>query len=589
MNISIVGTGYVGLVTGSCLAERGHNVTCIDVRPEVVAEINAGRPTIHEIGLDELLRTIHRNGTLLATTDTHSAIHSSEVTLICVGTPTVDGRMDISQIVAAAEAIGEALSSKSAYHVVAVKSTVLPGTTEGPVKEAIERRSGKKAGDGWGLCMNPEFLREGRAVEDFRSPDRVVVGATDKKTADNFLKVYADFSCPKLVTTLRTAEMIKYVSNSLLATLISFSNEIGNLCSEIPGLDAREVWKGVHLDRRLTPVDSQQRGPARVTEYIWHGLGFGGSCFPKDVAAIRTFAHTLGAKTRILNAVLDINEEQPRRMVALLEKEMSLLGKRVAVLGLAFKPSTDDLRESPALPLIAELLKKKVATVVAHDPIAMPHARTRPEFANVCFANNWKEALQDCDACCVVTSWPEYVAISPGEFAELMRNPLVVDGRGMYDPVQFANVGVTWRGIGYTPEAFEARPHYSLFMEDGKRQESRDECMIKRSSTDGNLEAMIVRDQDGTIRYWSKEAELIYGWTPEEVLGARTHHLFKTQFPAPLAAIENKAREEETWQGRLIHTRRDGALVTVQSHWKIQHNPKNRSVTVIEINVESAA
>jgi UDPglucose 6-dehydrogenase len=318
--------------------------------------------------------------------------------------------------------------------------------------------------------MNPEFLREGRAVEDFRSPDRVVIGATDRKTADSFLKVYADFSCPKLVTTLRTAEMIKYASNSLLATLISFSNEIGNLCSDIPGLDAREVWKGVHLDRRLTPVDSQQTGPARVTEFIWHGLGFGGSCFPKDVSAICTFAHTLGAKTRILNAVLDINEEQPRRMISLLEKEMSLPGKRVAVLGLAFKPGTDDLRESPALPLIAELLKKNVAAVVAHDPIAMPFARTRPEFANVCFAMNWRDAIQDCDACCVVTSWPEYVAIHPGEFSKLMRNPLVLDGRGIFEPVQFANAGVTWRGIGYTPEVSQARPPGSLHLENGHRR-----------------------------------------------------------------------------------------------------------------------
>jgi len=349
------------------------------------------------------------------------------------------------------------------------------------------------------------------------------------------------------------------------------------------------VWKGVHLDRRLTPVDSQQRGPARVTEYIWHGLGFGGSCFPKDVSAIRTFGRTIGAKTRVLDAVLDINEEQPRRMVALLEKEMSLSGKRVAVLGLAFKPSTDDLRESPALPLIAELLKKNVATLVAHDPVAMPHARTRPEFANVCFAKHWKEALQDCDACCVVTSWPEYVAITPGEFAKLMRNPLVVDGRGMFDPVQFASAGVTWRGIGYTPEVFQARPHCSLLFEDRNRQESQDECMVKKSSPDRNIEAMIVRDQDGTIRYWSKEAELMYGWTHQEVLGARTHHLLGTQFPAPLAAIEKAARKEKTWQGQLIHKRRDGALVTVQSHWKIQHNPKNRSLTVIEINVEKAA
>ena len=403
MKISVMGTGYVGLVSGTCLAERGHQVTCIDIRSEVVQEINAGRPPIHEIGLDNLLRSARDKGMLSATTDAKTAILDSDVTLICVGTPTVDGRMDMSQIVAAAKEIGSALASKRGYHVVAVKSTVLPGTTEGPVKAAIESHSGKKVGHGWGLCMNPEFLREGRAVEDFRVPDRIVVGATDSMTAEVFLNVYADFTCPKLVTTPRTAEMIKYVSNSLLATMISFSNEIGNMCSAVPGVDARLVWKGVHLDRRLTPINGQVGGAAGVTEYLWHGLGFGGSCFPKDVAALRSFGRTVGEQTRMLDAVLDINTDQPLRMVALLEKELSLAGKTVAVLGLAFKPGTDDLRESPALPLVAEL-RKKGAKVLVHDPIAMPHAKKRPEFRDVVFAEDWAEALRKSDACCLVTA-----------------------------------------------------------------------------------------------------------------------------------------------------------------------------------------
>ena len=423
MKISVMGTGYVGLVSGTCLAERGHQVTCIDIRSEVVQEINAGRPPIHEIGLDNLLRSARDKGMLSATTDAKTAILDSDVTLICVGTPTVDGRMDMSQIVAAAKEIGSALASKRGYHVVAVKSTVLPGTTEGPVKAAIESHSGKKVGDGWGLCMNPEFLREGRAVEDFRVPDRIVVGATDSMTAEVFLNVYADFTCPKLVTTPRTAEMIKYVSNSLLATMISFSNEIGNMCSAVPGVDARLVWKGVHLDRRLTPINGQVGGAAGVTEYLWHGLGFGGSCFPKDVAALRSFGRTVGEQTRMLDAVLDINADQPLRMVALLEKELNLAGKTVAVLGLAFKPGTDDLRESPALPLVAEL-RKKGAKVLVHDPIAMPHAKKRPEFRDVVFAEDWAEALRKSDACCLVTAWPEYRSIQPTNFQKLMpRGP----------------------------------------------------------------------------------------------------------------------------------------------------------------------
>lgn len=452
MKISVMGTGYVGLVSGACLAERGHQVTCIDIRPEVVQEINAGRPPIHEIGLDNLLRSARDKGTLSATTDAKTAILDSDVTLICVGTPTVDGRMDMSQIVAAAKEIGSALASKRGYHVVAVKSTVLPGTTEGPVKAAIESHSGRKVGDGWGLCMNPEFLREGRAVEDFRVPDRIVVGATDSMTAEVFLNVYADFTCPKLVTTPRTAEMIKYVSNSLLATMISFSNEIGNMCSAVPGVDARLVWKGVHLDRRLTPINGQVGGAAGVTEYLWHGLGFGGSCFPKDVAALRSFGRTVGEQTRMLDAVLDINADQPLRMVALLEKELSLAGKTVAVLGLAFKPGTDDLRESPALPLVAEL-RKKGAKVLVHDPIAMPHAKKRPEFRDVVFAEDWAEALRKSDACCLVTAWPEYRSIQPTNFQKLMTRALVIDGRGVFEPAAMAAAGVVWRGVGYTPES----------------------------------------------------------------------------------------------------------------------------------------
>jgi UDPglucose 6-dehydrogenase/GDP-mannose 6-dehydrogenase len=426
-------------------------VTCIDIRPEVVQEINAGRPPIHEIGLDNLLRSARDKGMLSATTDAKTAILDSDVTLICVGTPTVDGRMDMSQIVAAAKEIGSALASKRGYHVVAVKSTVLPGTTEGPVKAAIESHSGKKVGHGWGLCMNPEFLREGRAVEDFRVPDRIVVGATDSMTAEVFLNVYADFTCPKLVTTPRTAEMIKYVSNSLLATMISFSNEIGNMCSAVPGVDARLVWKGVHLDRRLTPINGQVGGAAGVTEYLWHGLGFGGSCFPKDVAALRSFGRTVGEQTRMLDAVLDINTDQPLRMVALLEKELSLAGKTVAVLGLAFKPGTDDLRESPALPLVAEL-RRKGAKVLAHDPIAMPHAKKRPEFRDVVFAEGWEEALKKSDACCLVTAWPEYRSIQPTDFLKLMSRALVIDGRGVFEPAAMAAAGVVWRGVGYTPE-----------------------------------------------------------------------------------------------------------------------------------------
>ena len=451
MKISVVGTGYVGLVTGICLAEVGHVVTCVDLRTEVVEQINAGRPPMYEAGLAELLHTVVSNGHLSATTDTRGAILATEVTLICVGTPNAGERMDLSQIMAAAQGIGASLADKRGYHVVAVKSTVLPGTTEGVVKATLESHSGKPLGEGWGLCMNPEFLREGHAVADCRVPDRIVIGASDTKAAEALLEVYADFQCPKVVTTPRTAEMIKYVANALLATMISFSNEIGNLCATLPGVDARQVWKGVHLDRRLTPVGTPPQEPAGITEYLWHGLGFGGSCFPKDVAALEGFGKALGERMHMLDAVQHVNAAQPLRLVALLEHEMDISRRRIAILGLAFKPGTDDIRESPALPVVAALQQKR-AHVVVHDPVAMPQAQQRAEFADVTFARNWEEALRDAEACCVVTAWPEYRAIQPLDFRQLMRRPLVIDGRGMYEPGPLAVAGVTWRGIGHTPQ-----------------------------------------------------------------------------------------------------------------------------------------
>ena len=452
MKVSIIGTGYVGLVSGTCLADAGHHVTCVDIRSEVVEKINKGVSPIHEKDLDQLLDKVVKNGSLTATTDLAEAVRDSEVTLICVGTPTVGSEADLSQIITAAQSVGRVLAEKSAYHVVTVKSTVLPGTTEGVVRQTVEQSSGKRLGTGWGLCMNPEFLREGRALEDFHCPDRIVIGSSDDEAAKVMLRIYEAYDCPKLVTTPKTAEMIKYVANSLLATLISFSNEVGNLCSAVPGIDAREVWRGVHLDRRFTPVKADRDHPPGVVEYLWHGLGFGGSCFPKDVAALQGFGGKVGTATTILDAVLNVNSSQPMKIVSLLEQEMALSGRTIAVLGLAFKPGTDDLRHSPALPVVKGLMERGVRVVV-HDPIAMPGAKQHPLLKEAIFAPDWHTALKGADACCLITSWPEYRAIRPEDFASFMNFPLVIDGRGLFDPVALSKAGVKWRGIGYTPEA----------------------------------------------------------------------------------------------------------------------------------------
>ena len=450
MKISIIGTGYVGLVSGTCLASCGHHLTCVDIRPEVVNQINRGVAPIYEVDLEPLLAKVVKSGNLTATTDLCMAVRETDVTLICVGTPTVGNEADLSQLKAAAKAIGDVLATKSAYHVIVVKSTVLPGTTEGTVCAAVEKSSGKRLGDGWGLCMNPEFLREGRAVEDFNCPDRIVIGASDQRAAEVLCAMYEIFDCPKIITPPKTAEMIKYVSNSLLATLISFSNEIANLCASTPGIDAREVWKGVHLDRRFTPMKADREHPPGVLEYLWHGLGFGGSCFPKDVAALRGFGQKVGLPTAMLDAVLSVNAVQPMQMISLLEREMNLRGRTVAILGLAFKPGTDDLRYSPALPVVSAL-HERGADVVVHDPIAMTGAQHDPVLRKARFAQDWPSALRNADACCLITSWPEYRAITPPDFANLMRTPLVIDGRGFFSPTELAAAGVRWRGIGYTP------------------------------------------------------------------------------------------------------------------------------------------
>lgn len=454
MKVSIVGAGYVGLVSGACLAAAGQDVTCVDVKSDLVSAINAGESTIHEIGLRGILKGALEKRTLRATTDLASAIYQTDLTLVCVGTPTVGQEMDCSHIIEVSRAIGEVLRTKTAYHVVAVKSTVLPGTTENIVRGVIEDASGCAVGDRWGLCMNPEFLREGRAVQDFQDPDRIVIGAHDKKTAETVLRLYEPYDCPKLVVPIRTAEMIKYVSNSLFASLVSFSNEVANICSATRGVDAKAVWNGVHLDRRLTPTKSSQGLSSGITSYLWHGVGFGGSCFPKDVSAFCGYGKKVGVLTPLLDAVLATNLAQPLRLVQLLEEQLTvpLNGLTVAVLGLAFKPDTDDLRNSPALPIVT-LLKDRGANVVVHDPIAMDRATQDPTFFGVIFAPDWQGALKNADACCVVTAWPEYMAIPPEQFRDLMRHPLVVDGRGIYEARAFKEAGVIWRGIGYTPDA----------------------------------------------------------------------------------------------------------------------------------------
>lgn len=446
MRVSTIGAGYVGLVTGACLADKGLQVRCVDIDAERVRQINAAQAPIHEVGLDALLeRTV--GSSLQATTDLAEAVRWSDVTIIAVGTPLRDGHIDLQYVRTAADQIGAALRDRAGnrYHVTVVKSTVVPGTTNDVVIPALEAAAGRRAGDDFGVGVNPEFLTEGQAIADFMAPDRIVLGGLDERTLDVIDDLYAGFpDAPRVRTNNSTAELIKYTSNALLATMISFSNEIGNLASALGDIDVAEVMRGVHNSNYLSPrLDDGTRVTAPITSFLEAGCGFGGSCLPKDVGALITHGTEAGTSMRLLQAVIDTNIGQPSRLVDLARAGLGTLdGKRVAVLGLAFKPDTDDLRESPAFPIIDRLLSEG-ALVTAHDPVAVPGARQRIDGQNVAFAEDLEQAVAAADAVIIVTRWDQFEAL-PDILATRDKQPLVVDGRRMIARDSVAN----YTGIG---------------------------------------------------------------------------------------------------------------------------------------------
>ncbi len=455
MEVSIIGAGYVGLVTAACLAEKGHRVVCVDVNPERVDAINRGVAPIHEAGLDDLLRR-HAGRGLRASTDLRRAVLDTQLTLIAVGTPFDGRRIDLSYVEQAARQIGAALRDKPARprHVVVMKSTVVPGTTDDVVRPILEEASGRRAGADFGLGANPEFLTEGVAVRDFMQPDRIVIGGTDEATLCALEDLYAPFAgVPLIRTNNKTAEMIKYTSNALLATMISFSNEIGNLCAALGGVDVADVMRGVHSSHYLSlspapPGGQRITAPiaAPIAAFLEAGCGFGGSCLPKDVKALIAHGQQAGQDMPLLGAVMKVNEQQHRQVIALLKKHFpSLQGVRIAVLGLAFKPDTDDMRESPAVPIIRELLAMG-ARVSAYDPAANREARRIfgdqirvVDRLGEVFAN----ADANADAVVLVTRWEEFRQV-PELLARAGLQPVFVDGRRMLDRREIPN----YEGIG---------------------------------------------------------------------------------------------------------------------------------------------
>ncbi len=402
--ISILGTGYVGAVTGACLADLGHHIVFVGRNRKKLDMIELGQSPIFEPGLDHLLEK--NTDRISTTTDIGEAIQNSTITFICVGTPShVDGSIDLGQVQQVALDIGRCLCAASPDHLIVVKSTVLPGTTESVVIPLLEKISKKKGSVDFHVASNPEFLKEGSAIEDFFHADRVVIGANNPKARNLLEDLYRPLSTPLFSTTIKAAEMIKYASNAFLATKISFANEVGNICKRM-NLDSYEVFKGVGMDSRIG------------SHFFRSGIGFGGSCFPKDVRALISHARSLGIEPKILSAVMETNEEQPARMIDLLKKHLDLPGKTIGILGLAFKPDSDDVRESRAIPVI-QALHREGAEVIAFDPVAMDNFRQL--FPHIMYTKSASEVLF-ADAIVILTEWEEFEEID-------YTGKIVIDGR----------------------------------------------------------------------------------------------------------------------------------------------------------------
>lgn len=420
MKISIIGCGYVGAVTGAGFAELGHEIIFVDVDQKKIDSINSGISPIFEQGLQELI--LRNRGLITATSDIEDAINKTEISFICVGTPSnADGSINLSYIESAARSIGNSLKNKKNFHSVIVKSTVIPGTTENVSHNIIQKYSGKKMYVDFGIGMMPEFLKEGTAVNDFFKPDRIVIGSQDPGTKAQLNSLISQFSCPKLFTNIKTAEMIKYISNAFLATKISFANQVGNLCKSV-GIDSYEVFNGVGLDSRINP------------DFFRCGIGFGGSCFPKDVEAIINFADQRGIDLNILKAVMSVNASQPLRIIDILKKYYpDLHGISIGVLGLAFKPDTDDIRDSRSIPIITQLVKEG-ANIVAYDPEAMNSFKKI--FPRLNYVKTAEMALNT-DVILILTEWKEFESLD-------YSGKIVIDGRRL---LAIRKTAATYEGV----------------------------------------------------------------------------------------------------------------------------------------------
>ncbi len=431
MKIAVIGTGYVGLVSGVCLAAKNHTVTCYDKNEKIINQLSDGKCHIYEPGLEDLLITCRSNIKFsLLDNKTEKQIMNCDAVLVAVGTPTVNERADLSQIETVGRILGRLIRDSDKYISIIIKSTVVPGTTDTFFKNIIEQESGKEIGD-FGLGMNPEFLREGCAIEDFQFPDRIVLGYEDIKTLEILNAIYKPWECEKIEINTRSAEMMKFVNNALLATLISTVNEYSNIARMVGNIDFEQVMHGVHMDNRWSPLDQDGlKVRPKIIDYLKPGCGYGGSCFPKDVMAISALAQNVGVAAPILSSVIDVNERQPQMILDILKNQVNNLNeKEVLLLGLSFKPDTDDVRESVSLKLL-QLLSGQVKSLSAHDPIAIANAkRALNSNNNIDFVENWKVKLPKVDIIIIATNWLEYSDLP--NMGEDIAGKIVFDTRSL--------------------------------------------------------------------------------------------------------------------------------------------------------------
>ena len=442
--VSILGTGFIGLCSSACFADKDIKVLASTHNERKAAIINDGKAPFFEAGLQEIMDNIKKNNPefLQCLTDPVKAVLETDISMITQGTPMrEDKSIDLSFIESTAKEIGEALKKKDKYHLVVVRSTVVPGTTRNLVGKIVSEVSGKKPGKDYGLCMQPEFLAEGRSIEDTLHPDRIVIGEFDEKSGAMLQEFYEYFygdhleNCPILRMNLESAELVKYGNNCLLSTKISYANEFANFAELVPNVDIAQVMKGVGLDYRLNH------------RFLGAGVGFGGSCFHKDVNAIKAWSKSKGYPSRLLEAVLDINDDQAIHIVDIAENLAGKLANRkVSLLGLSFKPGTDDMREAASIRVVNELRKRGVTNIVGYDPKALKTAEE--ELGNkIQYANSIEEALKDSECAILITEWDEFKILKTDDFKKHMKTPNLVDGRRLYDYDKF-NEALPFRAIG---------------------------------------------------------------------------------------------------------------------------------------------